>query len=180
MLAWLRNFHRSQRGVISVEAIMILPILIWAFFGSFTIFEAFRQRSISLKATYTIADMLSRQIDAVGPDAIDGLNDVFEYLTFARDPSWIRVTSVYWDKNQNRFRQKWSRATHDHDGLTDTTLQDMVDYVPAMASGDTVLLVESYMPFRPVFDMGLASGVTRHVIVTRPRFASQVIYDPSS
>lgn len=68
---------------------MILPILIWAFFGSFTIFEAFRQRSISLKATYTIADMLSRQIDAVGPDAIDGLNDVFEYLTFARDPSWI-------------------------------------------------------------------------------------------
>lgn len=186
MLERMRSFVRSERGVISVEAIMILPILIWAFIGSFTIFEAFRQRSISLKATYAIADMLSRQVDAVGPDDIDGLNEVFAYLTFARDPAWIRVTSVYWDSVQNRFRRQWSDSTGEYVALNDDTLQSMAQYIPAMATGDTVLLVESYLPFKPVFDMGLESltgpqsSWTRHVIVTRPRFASQVIFNPSS
>ncbi len=186
MLDRMRSFARSERGVISVEAIMILPILIWALIGSFTIFEAFRQRSISLKATYAIADMLSRQVDTVGPDDIDGLNEVFAYLTFARDPAWIRVSSVYWDNAQNKFRRHWSDATGEYDALTDDTLQSMVQYIPAMSTGDTVLLVESYLPFKPVFDMGLESltgpqsGWTRHVIVTRPRFASQVIFDSTS
>ena len=172
----LRRFLRRDRGVISAEGIIILPILIWAFLGTFTVFEAFRQKSVSLKASYTIADMLSRQVNAVDSADIAGLNQVFDYLTYSRDPSWIRVTSVYWDAGQSKFRRSWSNATHSHTALNDQTLQDFVVYIPAMATGDTVLLVETYLYYRPVFDMGLTEGWSRHVIVTRPRFASQVIF----
>lgn len=173
----LRNCLRSDRGAMSVEAVIILPILIWAFFGMFTIFEAFRQRSVTLKASYTVADMISRQIDALGPDAIVGLNDVFDYLTVSNEPSWMRVTSVYWDRDGARFRSRWSYATHGHAPLNDLTLQDLKEFVPAMSSGDTVIMLETYLTFTPAFDMGLTAGVNRNVIVTRPRFASQVVFD---
>jgi hypothetical protein len=173
----LRNCLRSDRGAMSVEAVIILPILIWALFGMFTVFEAFRQRSVTLKASYTVADMISRQVDALTPAAIGGLNDVFDYLTISHEPSWIRVTSVYWDKDESVFRAHWSFATHGHVPLNNLTLQDFREYVPAMSTGDTVILLETYLTYTPVFDMGLTGGVSRNVIVTRPRFASQVVFD---
>jgi hypothetical protein len=181
----LRRLFRSESGAMSVEAVIILPILIWALFGTFTIFEAFRSRSVTLKASYTVADMISRQVDALNPAAINGLNSVFDFLTLSNQPTWIRVTSVFWDAGQKKFRVAWSHGTRQHAALTDATLQGLVQHIPAMAIGDTVVMLETYMHFEPAFDIGIdfATGLTagerQNVIVTRPRFASQVVFSPS-
>lgn len=179
MSAILR-FLKSGRGNMSAEAALILPALFWAFIATFAFFDAFRQQNVAMKASYTVADMISRETEALSPSDIDGLNGVFDYLTFSNHPSWIRVTSVRWDQNDNRFEVNWSHATKDHDALTTATLQDIDSLIPAMAVGDSVVLLETYMIYEPIFRVGLDASWTTNAVVTRPRFASQVVFDPLS
>ena len=176
----MRIFARGTRGSMSVEAALILPALFWAYIATFAFFDAFRQQSLAMRASYTISDMISRETDTMSPGDIDGLNAVFDYLTHSNHPSWIRVTSVRWDSADQEFRVNWSHGTKDHDALTDVTLQDLKELIPAMAVGDSVVLVETYMIYEPPFRVGLDANWTTNAVVTRPRFASQVVFDPLS
>jgi len=176
----IRKFLTGTRGSMTVEAALILPLLFWALLATLVFFDAFRQQNIAMKASYTLSDMISRETDSLTPDDIDGLNGVFDYLTFSNHPSWIRVTSIRWDQNDNRFEVNWSHATKDHDALTTATLQDRKEIIPAMAVGDSVVLLETYMIYEPIFRVGLDASWTANAVVTRPRFASQVVFDPTS
>jgi len=176
----IRNFLTSRCGNMSAEAALILPLLFWAFIATFAFFDAFRQQNVAMKASYSVADMISRETEALTAADIDGLNGVFDYLTFSNHPSWIRVTSIRWDQNDNRFEVNWSHATKDHDALTTATLQDRKEIIPAMAVGDSVVLLETYMIYEPIFRVGLDASWTANAVVTRPRFASQVVFDPTS
>ena len=58
--ARLATFAQDARGSLSVEAALILPLLCWFYVASFVWFDAFRTQNANLKASYTLADMLSR------------------------------------------------------------------------------------------------------------------------
>lgn len=176
----IRHFLKGTRGSMTVEAALILPLLFWALIATLVFFDAFRQQNIAMKASYTLSDLISRETDTLSPDDIDGLNGVFDYLTFSNHPSWIRVTSIRWDATDAEFKVNWSHATKDNDALTDLTLQDKANIIPAMAVGDSVVLVETYMIYEPPFRVGLDANWTVNAVVTRPRFASQVVFDPLS
>lgn len=175
-----RRFARSARGSITVEAVLILPLLFWAYIATFAFFDAFRQQNVTMKASYTLADMVSRETEALTPSDIEGLNGIYDYLTTSNQPTWIRITSVYWDDTNQVFRQAWSYASRGHDALTDTTLQGAAELIPAMSVGDTVVLVETFLIYDPVFNVGLEQRLMAQTIVTRPRFASQVVFDPAA
>lgn len=179
MMAILR-FAKTSRGSMSAEAALILPVLFWAYLGTLAFFDAFRQQNVAMKASYSVADMISRETEALTADDIEGLNDVFDYLTNSNHPSWIRVTSIRWDENDARFEVNWSHATKDRDALTTETLQDLDSLIPAMALGDSVVLLETAMIYEPIFQVGLDANWTSNFVVTRPRFASQVVFDPTS
>jgi len=176
----IRHFLKGTRGSMTVEAALILPLLFWALIATLVFFDAFRQQNIAMKASYTLSDLISRETDSLSPDDIDGLNGVFDYLTFSNHPSWIRVTSIRWDATDAEFKVNWSYATKDNDALTDLTLQGKANIIPAMAVGDSVVLVETYMIYEPPFRVGLDANWTVNAVVTRPRFASQVVFDPLS
>lgn len=176
----LRTFLKSAKGSMSAEAALILPALFWAYIATFAFFDAFRQQSLAMKASYTVSDMISRTTDTMAPSDIDGLNDVFDYLTFSNHPSWMRVTSIRWDSADQQFRVNWSHATKGNPALDNTTLQDRAHLIPAMAVGDSVVLVETFMIYEPPFRVGLDANWTSNAVVTRPRFASQVVFDPLS
>ena len=176
----IRRFLAGTRGSMTIEAALILPLLFWALLATLVFFDAFRQQNIAMKASYTLSDMISRETDALSPGDIEGLNGVFDYLTFSNHPSWIRVTSIRWDATDQQFKVNWSHATKSNDALTDLTLQDRANIIPAMAVGDTVVLVETYMIYEPPFRVGLDASWTANAVVTRPRFASQVVFDPLS
>ncbi len=176
----IRHFLKGTRGSMTVEAALILPLLFWALIATLVFFDAFRQQNIAMKASYTLSDLISRETDTLSPDDIDGLNGVFDYLTFSNHPSWIRVTSIRWDATDAEFKVNWSHATKDNDALTDLTLQGKANIIPAMAVGDSVVLVETYMIYEPPFRVGLDANWTVNAVVTRPRFASQVVFDPLS
>lgn len=171
------RFSRDNRGSITVEAMLVLPLWIWGYTMSYQFFDAFREQSVNLRAAYTISDMISREADAVGPNYIDDLHDMFDYLTRTNHPTWIRVSSVYYDTSAKVYKRYWSYSTStDHPAHTDSTIKTETARLPNMLIGETVVLVETGMLYEPVLNVGLADMWYTNFIPTRPRFAAKVEY----
>jgi len=167
------RFAADTRGQLSIEAAMMVPLIVWIYVTTFTYFETFRAEATNVKAAYTIGDMLSRETQAVDGPYIDGLNTVFAYMTLARQETWIRVSNVGYDGDTESFVLNWTYATDNH-AVAD--LADLVEDIPAMTPGDTVIVVETFMPYKPEFNIGLKPFNFRNVVVTRPRFAPQLLW----
>ncbi len=89
---------------------------------------------------------------------LEGMNKVFAYMTMAKQPTWIRVSSVTYDGDAKALVLNWSHATGSHPATTMTALQD---WIPLMAAGDSVIVVETFMPYTPDFNVGLKPMVFR-------------------
>jgi hypothetical protein len=168
----LTRFTRDTEGQLSIEAAMMVPLICWIYFSTFTYFETFRADATNIKAAYAIGDMLSRETAGVDKTYVDGLNSVFAYMTVARKPTWLRVSSVGYDSVAEDFVLNWSSASGTKLGLVD--IEAIRASIPAMSAGDTVIVVETYMPYQPEFNIGLKPFTYRNVVVTRPRFAPKL------
>jgi hypothetical protein len=62
------TFRDETRGSIPIEALLAFTFLAWWYVASFQFFDALRQKSINLKAAYTLGDLISRE---TGPDPAD-------------------------------------------------------------------------------------------------------------
>lgn len=176
----IKAFARDTRGSLSVETALILPILTWLYVGSFVWFDAYRTQNSNLKAAYTIADMLSRETVPVTNGYFEGLNRVFDYLTASNHPTYIRVTNLQCtescDTEGRTLEVTWSYATDGRTALSTGTIAEYKPKIPLMPQGDTVILVETFMAFEPLFNVGLSATSFENYIVTRPRFAPQLLY----
>ena len=174
LLQRVRVFRDGTRGSMPTEGVMAATFLIWWYIASFQFFDAYRQKNVNLKAAYTIADMVSRQ-ENIDEAYVNGLNTVFDYLTYSQRPTWVRVSSVYWDGTTNQYRKHWSYATGaGHLPHTDASLDAEKARLPVMPNGDTVVLVETHMAYEPIFNIGLNARWYDSFIVTRPRVYSCV------
>ncbi len=171
------RFVGSEKGSVPVEGVMASTFLIWWYVASFQFFDAYRQKNINQKGAYTIADLVSRETDAVDADYIEGMNTLFDYITFSRKPTTIRVSSVFWDNDNNDNKIAWSYATGSEGGLTNVDLQQEAGRIPVMATGDYVIIVETFMAYEPIFNIGLKAQWYHQFITTRPRFTSCVAWD---
>jgi len=165
----LRRFSADETGSTPVEGVLSVVVLAWWLAVSFQFTEAFRTRATNVKASYTIADAISRERAPVNDAYIDGLKKLFDYITQSKYDSWIRVSSIYWDAQQNQFRVDWSHATGTIPAQTDASIAKEADRIPAMPVGDTALVVETAMRFDPIFGIGIGSGWHNNFVVTRPR-----------
>lgn len=188
------RFRKDDRGSLSVEAALMLPMLCFFYVGSFVWFDAFRAQNTNLKAGYTIADMLSRESLPVSDDYLNGLNRIFDYLTYSRHNTYIRVTSVKCtdkcdDDATRALEVCWSWASTGRTAHTQATLTaneldgnttSLADRIPLMPLGDTVLMTETFMAYEPPFDVGIGAQYFEYHTVTRPRFAPEVEYAQGS
>lgn len=173
----LRNFWRDETGTAVIEAIIIFPILTWAFVAMTVYFDAFRVRSVNLKAAYTISDLISRENPIVDADYIDGLKTTFDFLTASNNPTWIRVTLVRFNANdpddpgddEHIVDWSWGTGPASPSPYTDASIITVEDRIPVMGNGDTVILVETHLKYDPSFDIGFNSHNFDNFIVTRPR-----------
>jgi hypothetical protein len=173
----LRRLQRDQRGALSFEAVLILPILVWLFVATFVFFDLFRTANTNAKAAYAIADLLSRQNVPVTQDYLDGLADVYSVLVRSHQPSTLRVSSIDWDTVARTYRIQWSRGTHGGEALDADRLADLVaaGRLPELAVGETIILVETSLSYTPVVRMGIPAQRFTHVIPTRPRFVPRLV-----
>jgi hypothetical protein len=175
----IRRFCREDRAAVALETVIMTPILAWAFLGSFVFFDAFRTYNSSIKATYAVADILSRQLNTVYPYDIEGMAGIFEHLVRNNGDARLRVTQVLFDANTNSYSVDWSYATNGEARLFTANMVDFQELLPVMATGERVILVESFIPYRSAFDIGLDFVTFRNFTFTRPRYAGQVPFNPN-
>lgn len=180
----IAEFLRDEDASLTVEAVLILPILTWWYAASMVFFDAYDARNVNLKAAYTVSDMLSREMDEVNAGYIEGLSDVFVYLTAGHGTNGaIRVTLVRCDsdcdKDTRVLKKDWSYGTNGKTALVDADMTDYLDDVPVMPMGDRVIMVESWMDYAAAFDVGLTANSFENIVITRPRFVPQLVWESS-
>lgn len=189
----LSRFLRDTRGSMTVEAVIILPLLGWWLLASYVYYDAFNMRNVNLKAAYALSDMLSRERETVNANYIEGLDDVFQYMTQSADgDSYIRVSVIYCNANCGAnddgrvLFADWSYATGTLAGYSTETndsgnLESRIgEQIPIMAAGDRVVVVETYMLYKAPFVGGLSDRIYENFVVTRLRFVPQLNWDDGS
>ncbi len=176
IIARIRSFRKNAEGSLSVETVLIFPILLWVYIAMFVYFDVFREENTNLKAAYTVSDLLSRRLDGVDEAYIDGMNDIFDYLTNSTDPTWIRVSVIKWDDHNDEYKVDWSYATKSKPPHTDTTINTLAHKIPELPVGDSLIVVETTMTYKPMFNAGFGELQLENFVVTRPRFAPQLVW----
>jgi nitrate reductase NapE component len=176
----LARFRDDCRGQIMVETVIMFPLLVWALAGGYEFFEVYRFQSVREKATYTVADMFSRELSSVNATYMDNTKVLFDEITNDDASNQIRVSVIKYDADSDEYSVKWSavRGTGPYEALRDNDVARAHDSLPIMGDGEEVILVESRSTYDPVFSVGLSDDT---VVSTRQftaiRFAPQLCWE---
>ncbi|MBC7157601.1 MAG: hypothetical protein H5U20_08820 [Rhodobacteraceae bacterium] len=169
-----RFLRDDDRGTVGAESIIMLPLLLWAFLAMFVYWDAFRTQNASEKAAYVIGDMISRESNPITSAYVDGMGDLFDYLTQERFPTSVRISSIAWDAVTEDYAVIWSDTSDGSPVLTTDIVEQWDAILPIIPAGDTVILVETVLDYEPVFAVGLSARQLRQFIYTRPRFVTAI------
>lgn len=168
----LRRFLGDQRGSATVEAVLVFPILCWAYLGTYVFFDGFRAQSINLKAAYTVGDILSRQTDYVTPEFLDSMYALQDVLTDTDEATRMRVTAFKYQAAGDGLDVRWSKVRGSGvPELTNAGIRALRDRIPPLADGEVAILTETWMDYTPPMDVGVDPLTFAEVVVTRPRYA---------
>lgn len=178
----LARFRSDVSGVVSVEAALISPLLLGLFGATFVWYDAFRTMNETIKGTYTVADMVSRQQTSLPEEAFDGLAFAFDFMVRSNSPTDLRLSSIVCldkcdDPNDRELEMCWSWATAGWDPHDEISVRELFAAIPLMTLGDTVVVTEGRAQYTPLFDRWLDEVDLENVIVTRPRFAPEIGYE---
>ena len=176
----MHGFASDQEGTVAVEAVVMLPLILWAFCGLFVFFDAYRQTAISQKAAYTISDMISRETADIDNDYLDGIYSMLNFLTRSGQERRMRVTLVRYDADDGRYHVQWSQTRGTMDPLDDDTVNGWTDKLPVMVDEERLTLVETRTVYEPPFNVGLNQQTLESFVFTRLRFAPELYFDPSA
>ena len=171
----LRRFLRDEHGTLTMEFLLWLPLLAFWFVVSVVFYDAYKSRNDAAKATHTLSDIMSRQVEV--SDAY--INDLalLEQKLLPRVSSGhkLRISSIQYANNA--YTVLWSRAIGG--GLPLTSAEIDPNFIPQMADFDTVIVTEVSVPFVPFADwVGIQARSWSFALVTRPRFVSQIAMIP--
>lgn len=173
----LRAFRQDQSGSITIEFVLVMPILFWSFMAGYVFFDGYRHSAINLKAAYTVSDLLSRETKAITPEYIDSMYDLHRLLVRATSPTTLRISVVRWDEDEDRYYRDWSAARGGIAELTDSDLTDLEEKLPTMPNAERVIVVETTNTFVPLFNVGMENKVLENFVFTRPRFAGLLAWN---
>ncbi|MGO4851442.1 TadE/TadG family type IV pilus assembly protein [Phaeovulum sp. W22_SRMD_FR3] len=185
-----QGFWHDTRGAMPIEGLFGSVLLLGWFMISYQFFESFRHKGLATRAAHTVADLVSRETQSIGPKYVAGLAKVYDFVADSKIDSWIRVTLIHWDANAKAYRVDKSYATDNKSLQTNSTLLTQTNRIPVLAEGDTAIIIETQMEYDPIFSIGdkalslnqdttgqniftrvgLGSGIKfSNFVVTRPR-----------
>jgi Flp pilus assembly protein TadG len=198
-----RRFAADQRGNLSVEAVLMLPVLVWTMIAFFAFWDVYRINYLAKKATFTVADIISRERAQIQQSFILRYANVFAYaverpiaMTTSNATSMpfaMRVTSLGFTETNsgNTTTIMWSMSTDPaRMPLRSTSgIADLQDRIPAMMDGDNIIVVETHVYWSPNFfrptrgtapslDIleDLQTRTIETVTTVRPRFVPRVCF----
>lgn len=180
--SWFRTFRDDERGTVMLEAVISLPLLVWALAASYEFFELHRYASARDKAAYTVADMISREMQPVTPTYLTNAKTVFDTIANDTGNNQLRVSVIKFDVDSNTYSVVWSqvRGSGSMVALVDADVETAHAVLPAMRDGEEVILVEAESIYPAIFKVGLEDNKRiESRILTSPRFAPQILWDAS-
>lgn len=176
----------GERGAVSVETVIMLPVLILFYVVSFVFYDAFRTQANITRTGYVVGDLLSREAEVRQRD-IDGMRNVFALLTHARGAVDVRVTEIIrpsghddWD-----YEVAWSRpsSSSSRGEMTGAELAALLAPppgepvpLPRLSPNERVVIVESFLRYQPPLNVGLTTYWMDSLVVTRPRYDTQLCW----
>lgn len=178
LLSRLTSFARREDGNIAIETILWIPLMLTVLAATFSLHDAFRYKSLNVKAAYTISDALSRETDPITNEYLDGMVEVLEYLTRSDGPYSLRVTLVRYNAKKSKYVREWSKTRGDFEALRTRDLADMTAVLPNMLHNERVIVVETETEYVPPFAVpGLNEArLFYNYGFTRPRFAPKIVW----
>lgn len=173
----LQAFAADTRGSVSVEFILVMPILFWAFMATYVYFDGYRQSSVNLKAAYTIGDLLSRETGEINDDYMDAMHSLLKTMVRSRSEVKLRISVVRFDEPDNRYYVDWSEARGYASVRDDDNIKTIHNKLPNMPNNERVILVETRNHFVPLFNIGMSEKLLKNFIFTRLRFAPQLKFE---
>ncbi|WP_281824005.1 TadE/TadG family type IV pilus assembly protein [Jannaschia rubra] len=174
----LRRFAEDEFAALSIEAAFLLPVLCLLYVAGYQFFDSYRRETQMIKANFAVADMLSRRVSLVTPADLDGLQRVYETMTFSTDASYMRFTEVR--RGANGMEVIWSYATDGQPGMTTERLQGYLNQIPRLDLNERVTLVESYTYDAPFFSVGLKDRIVDRVTPISQRYAARLAFAPGN
>ena len=178
----LRCFRKDERGSVMVETVIVLPILIVCLVATYEFFEVHRFKSVRQKATYTIADLLSRETADVTSSYVDNTLVLFNEISNDDGVNQIRISVVKYDEDSDTYSISWSEVRGDGTlaALQSSDVENAHSMLPLMDDGQELILVESESDYRPTFRVGLGTSVPIETrTFTSLRFAPQLCWEGS-
>lgn len=174
----LRRFIREDRASLSIEAAIMLPILVAFYVAGYQYFDQYRREAHMTKASYAVADMLSRRLGIVTPNDLNGLEGVYETLTYSVDSSYMRFTEVR--RSGEELEVIWSYATDGQPAMTQDRLQGYLNQIPRLDPNERVTLVEAYTYDDPYFNVGLEDRIIPSFVPISQRYAARLAFAPGN
>ncbi|RLK11102.1 hypothetical protein CLV75_1095 [Ruegeria conchae] len=179
----VRRFRRREDGIMSVEAMLILPLLYWSMLASYTYYDAYRQSARNIKGAYAVADVVSREDGNVTEAYVNTMYDLLETLVDTRAPVTLRMTYLTFDAENDIHNVLWScvRGT----GLpkwSNADIDDIKPRLPAMPDNGSMIVVETRNTYRPPFYIAFefAEFDMNNLVFTHPRVFDNIVNtDPS-
>lgn len=174
----LSRYREDEDGTLTVEAVILLPVLLVMFAAMLVLFDYFRAHSVAGKTAYTVGDMISRETNYITPTYMDGALDLVEFMNHgATGDTGLRVTIVSYNADDDALNVHWSRtAGVGLSPLNTSAINQMRDQIPMMPEGLHMILVETTAEYDPFFNIGLNDATIETFVTTVPRFAPQVLW----
>ena len=175
----LARYRSDERGSAVVEGVIALPILLMALAACFEFFEVHRYQAAREKATFTVADMLSREQAPVNAVYIDNAKTLFDSISDDDGINQIRITVVTYFAGTDTYEVSWSevRGTGSLPALTNATIAAERATLPVLRDGEEIVLVESESTYYALFTSIFKRGVkTDTRVFTSLRFAPQLCF----
>lgn len=166
------HLRTDERGVSAVEFALMVPLLLALLLGTVTIFDLFRTAQAADKSTFSVGDMLSRQTVADN-NLLNSMLTFVEKTVPLDGQARMRVSSI--SNNAGKLKLDWSKVV----GNTAIEIETLsYDLVPDIAVGDSVILTETYMPYRAfISTFGFDKLVFSNKTVHRPRFVGRIVFE---
>ena len=169
-----KRFAREERGDVTIEAVIMLPLLFLLFIASWVYFDALQQKNVSQKANFVLGDMLSRETNTIDAGYMDNAHDLLRLLTRAEtnNQTGLRVSVVSFA--DDTWTVEWSMARGGRTAQTADAAPENPGALPVAQNGDQLILVETWDNYNPIFNVGLMPQDFTTYSFTRPRYAPQL------
>lgn len=172
-----KRYRENEQGTLTVEAVIVLPVLVVMFLAMFVLFDFFRAHSTAAKTAYTLGDMISRETHFITPEYMDGAMELVDLMTLSSSDDGLRVSVISYDEDADLLELRWSQtrgtgmAPHNSDSINALRNQ-----IPDMPNGLQMIIVETRSAYDPAFDIGLVNREVETFVTTVPRFAPQLLW----